>query len=393
MLVLGWTFVAIALGVGAYTYVGYPVLLALMARLRRARHEPAPGERDTWPSVSVSVPVYNEVHQVDSLLESLLAIDYPRDRLQLLVVSDASDDGTDDRVRAYADRGIELVRAERRRGKTAVEWLAASRIHGDVVVNTDASIRLHPDAVRHLVARLAADPRIGVASGRDISVARMGADANAGESGYVGYEMTIRRLETSVHGIVGASGCLYAIRTPLHRTPLPEHLSRDFASALIARQAGYRAISVDEALCYVPRAASLKKEYRRKVRTICRGMETLWHFRELLDPRRHGLFAWMLLSHKVARWSAPWAAALGLVGIALLAPSRLWAAVILSASLVVLAAAIVGWLVPARRLPRLLSIPAFLLAGNLAAMHALVSALRGRRDPFWEPTRREEAVA
>src|SRR5690606_27846349 len=127
-------------------------------------------------------------------------------------------------------------------------------------------------------------------------------------SGYVGYEMWIRDLETRVAGIIGSSGCYYAIRPELHRLPLPEALSRDFSSALHAREHGYRAVSVPQATCAVPRGTSLKKEYRRKVRTITRGMQTLWYKRHLLDPVRYGSFAWMLWSHKICRWMLPWAA-------------------------------------------------------------------------------------
>ncbi len=387
MLMFAWALVASSAALIVYAYAGYPLILALLARLRPAR--PAPGiVPGDWPAVTISVPVYNEERQMAALLDNLLGLHYPSDRLNIVVVSDASSDGTDDIVRGYADRGVRLLRAPVRAGKTSGEHLAAALIDTEIVVNTDASIRLHPDAVRHLVARLA-DPRVGVASGRDVSVAHLDADANTVESGYVGYEMRIRALETRVAGIVGASGCLYAIRTQLHRAPLPEHLSRDFASALLARLNGYRAVSVDEAICYVPRAPSLEREYPRKVRTIARGMETLHHLRRLLNPWRYGSFAWMLFSHKLCRWAAPWAAAAGLLGMALLATVHIWAAVLLGAALALLAAGALGWLLPARRLPRALSLPAFLLAGNVAAVHATLKAIHGERAPMWEPTRRD----
>jgi len=390
MPLVAWALIALSAALIVYAYAGYPLLLALLARLRPRPAAPPPPAH--WPAVTVCVPVYNEAHQVGALLENLLALEYPRDRLQILVISDASSDGTDEIVHGFAGRGVELVRQPRRSGKTAAEQLAGPRIRGDIVVNTDASIRLHPAAVRHLVARLE-DRSVGVASGRDVSVARSDSDANRGESGYVGYEMGIRALETRVSGIVGASGCLYAIRTPLHRTPLPEHLSRDFASALLARRAGYRAVSVDEAICYVPRAPSLQREYRRKVRTIARGMETLYYLRALLNPMRYGAFAWMLLSHKACRWAAPWAALAGLVGIALLAPAHLWARALLALSCAGIVVGLTGWLLPVRHLPRALSIPAFLLAGNVAALHALKRALHGERAALWEPTRREAVTA
>src|SRR6185312_15819914 len=135
---------------------------------------------------------------------------------------------------------------------------------------------------------------VGVASTSDVSVARHETSANTAEAGYVGYEMRIRELETATGGIVGASGSGYAIRSNLHRLPVRADLSRDFSAALTARTHGYRAVAVDDALCYVPRTPSLKMEYKRKVRTIARGLETLMSQKHLLDPMRYGTFSWKL---------------------------------------------------------------------------------------------------
>src|SRR5439155_1364987 len=170
---------------------------------------------------------------------------------QIVVVSDASTDATDDIVTRYAARGVELLRLPRRAGKTAAENAARSVLKGDIIVNTDASVRIHPQAIRALVVALR-DPTVGVASGRDVSIARLDGAANRGEGTYVGYEMWVRDLETRVWGIVGASGCLYAIRAELHRQFVPEDLSRDFAAALTARHHGLRAVSVPGAICFVP---------------------------------------------------------------------------------------------------------------------------------------------
>jgi cellulose synthase/poly-beta-1,6-N-acetylglucosamine synthase-like glycosyltransferase len=374
-----------------YAYVGYPLLLWTMRRGR----EPsiANGGGGDWPLVSISVAVYNEEAQVRGLLESLLALDYPRDRLQILITSDGSTDGTERIVSEYAGQGVELLRMPERGGKTKAENAASQRLRGEIIVNTDASTRILPGALKPLIAAMR-DPKVGCASGRDVSHGSDSGNANRGESGYVGYEMTVRDLETAVSGIIGASGCFYAIRADLHRVPLPDTLSRDFAAALKAQEFGYRAVSVPAALCLVPRGQSLKKEYRRKVRTIARGMRTLWYKRRLMNPLREGVFAWMLFSHKVVRWMIPWAGLTALGALAVLAPTYRWALVLLAAAIVVLMLAAVGWLVSERpRVPKVLSVPAFLVAGNLAAAHALVRVLFGGTDAVWEPTRREVVKA
>jgi cellulose synthase/poly-beta-1,6-N-acetylglucosamine synthase-like glycosyltransferase len=369
-----------------YSYMGYPLILMAMARLRPRREAPPP-PRD-WSSISITIPVYNEGAQIRDTLESLLAIDYPADRRQILVVSDASTDGTDEIVAEFADRGVELLRLDRRAGKTAAENTARVHLRGEIVVNTDASVRIHPDALKRLVAWFG-DPEVGVASSNDVSVARDGTDRREGESGYVGYEMGVRALETRVDGIVGASGSLYAIRADLHDYALPARFSRDFAAALVAREQGFRAVSVPDAFCTVPRAASLRQEYRRKVRTMVRGMETLIHKRSLMNPFRYGVFAWMLFSHKLCRWLVPVAAAAAVVCVALLSASEVWARWLLALGLIVAVLAAAGWYWSGRRhVPAPLSMLSYLVAGNVAALTAWLRVLRGAGSPVWEPTRR-----
>ena len=387
MTILLWIIALFPLAIALYAYGLYPLVLRLLARRCAA---PTAMVQDEWPLISISLPVYNEATQIRGALDSLIALDYPSDRRQILVISDASDDGTDDIVREYADQGIELLRMPKRGGKTAGENAGAKRVRGVIVVNTDASIRIRPDALKKLIVRFA-DPDVGVASGRDLSVASGSADANAGEAGYVGYEMSVRALETRAGGIIGASGCFYAIRTHLHQVPLPEHLSRDFASALIARDHGFRAVSVDAAVCLVPRTASLKREYWRKVRTIGRGIQTLYHLRHLLNPRCHGRFAWMLWSHKVARWAVAPAAVLGvvpLIVLAILHESAVAAGALLAAA-PALTLALVGWNWPTDRpMPRMVSTCAAAVTANLSVLHAVLHALSST-DATWEPTRRE----
>ena len=374
-------------GLVAYTYIGYPALLMLVGAFRPRRKPAAPPAQ--WPMISIVVPAYNEEAQIRGLLDSLLALDYPADRRQIVVVSDASTDGTDRIVAEYADRGIELIRMPKRVGKTGAENYVRKMLRGEIVINTDASTRIDPAAVRALVAEFS-DPTVGVASGRDVSVARADETLNVGESGYVGYEMWVRDLETRVSGIVGASGCLYAIRADLHRHLLPEALSRDFAAPLVAREAGKRAISVPNALCAVPRTSSLRREYRRKVRTFTRGMETLFFKRQLLNPFRYGVFAWMLWSHKVCRWLVPWAGVAAVVSLLFLAIEHAWARWALLPIAAAGALALAGWHWPeGRRAPRVLSIPAYFAAANIAVIEAWLRALRGELNPIWEPTRRE----
>jgi cellulose synthase/poly-beta-1,6-N-acetylglucosamine synthase-like glycosyltransferase len=382
---------ALALGCGLYPYVGYPVLLKLLSLFRRSR---ALADKPiAWPLISITIPVHNEAAVIADTLERILEVDYPVERRQVLVVSDASTDGTDEIVSRFAGRGVELLRLPERRGKTAAENAARPYLTGEIIVNTDASVRIQPSAVKRLVAAFA-DPSVGVASGYDVSVASLDRHTNPGEQTYVGYEMWVRGLETRVCAIVGASGCLYALRRELHMRFLPEALSRDFAAALVARECGLGAVSVPQAFCFVLRSASLRQEYRRKVRTITRGLTTLAYKRALLNPARYGVFAWMLFSHKVCRWLTPWALLLLLGSLAALALAAPWARAALGAVVAVGGLAGLGWLWPeAKPMPRWIALLAFLVAGNLAVLHAWLRALRGELAPVWEPTRRQAPAA
>jgi len=395
---IGAALIFVGCMIGLYAFAGYPLLLLAGRRFRDsappgtvAPGTATPGNDSTLPRISITVPIFNEAHQLPDLLASLVALDYPRDLRQILIVSDGSSDGSDEIVQAWSDHGVELLRVEQRGGKGAAENSARPHLTGEIVVNTDASIRIRPGALRPLL-RPFADPRVGVVSGRDLSVGQEVDDANQGEAGYVGYEMWVRDLETANGGIVGASGSLYATRRHLHEVDISPELSRDFASALVAGDHGLAAVSVKGAVCLVPRTGSLRSEYRRKVRTIARGMTTLWTWRHLLNPVRHPGFAWKLWSHKICRWALPFALLLILAGLALVAREEVLAWIPLAGGLALVLAGAVGWLVgvsgEGRPLPRILSAPAFFLLSNVAVVHALFRAMGSGSQQFWEPTRR-----
>jgi cellulose synthase/poly-beta-1,6-N-acetylglucosamine synthase-like glycosyltransferase len=310
------------------------------------------------------------------------------ERRQIIVISDASADRTDSIALSFAGQGVELLRLPQRSGKTAAENASRARIRGEIVINTDATVRIAPNALKPLVS-VFRDPSVGVASGRDLSVGTE-ATQNVGESGYVGYEMWVRDLETRAGGIVGASGCFYASRRDLHSEIVPAALSRDFAAPLIAWENGFRSVSVPDAVCFVPRTPSLRREYRRKVRTMARGLDTLYYKRHLLNPLRHGRVAWMLLSHKLARWLVPWAVVLGLLGAVLVGFGLSIPGWGIAAGLTAtaLAMSLAWWWPPRLPMPRVLAGPAYILFSLLAGLHAWIKALRKELSPVWEPTRR-----
>ena len=387
MLLLAAILAAAPLIIAVYAYVGYPLILWIVASVR-PRRSSLEGTRP-WPSITITVPVYNALSSIGATLECLVKLDYPRDRLQILVISDASTDGTDEIVRTFADRGVELLRLPDRRGKTMAENAALAASRGEIMVNVDSTILVPAGSLKKLV-RVFDDPTIGVASGRDVSVGYAQNNGTLAESGYVGYEMWIRDLETRVGSIVGASGCFYGSRRNVHGRPLPPGLSWDFAAALVARKHGYRSVSVAAAVCVVPRSAEIRTELRRKVRTMARGLSTLFYHRALMNPLRYGGFALMLISHKLLRWLPYLLAPIAYAALVLLAIDSVSARVLLGLVSAALLAGFVGIHHRNSTPARPVALAGFVLAVFSAGFLAWWEALRQTQMATWEPTPRPE---
>jgi glycosyltransferase involved in cell wall biosynthesis len=373
------------LAFAVYAYVVYPLALRIAAVSHPAERVADPPE---WPTITIVIPCYNEEHSIAAALERVLAAEYEEELREILVVSDASTDCTDAIVRAHAAHGVTLIRLPHRQGKTAAENTARRAARGEIVINIDASVRIGEHAIKPLV-RAFTDPTVAVASGRDVSVGSDETRDNRGESGYVDYEMRVRALETRVGSIIGASGCFFATRRGVDELDFPLHLSRDFAAALIAREQGYRSVSVPAAVCFVPLTRALGREMRRKVRTMARGLSTLWYKRALLNPWRYGRFAVMLISHKLCRWLVYASLPPSAVGLILLSVTWPFARVVLALALIGVAFGVIGLRASrANPSPSPLAFAGFAFGSVLAGVLAWFEFLRGTRQAVWKPTDR-----
>lgn len=383
---IGWTLIAAPALIGGYAFVIYPALLWVWSRIKSPFV--LPPEPSEWPTVTILIVAYNERERLRPTIEHALAADYPPDRVDVLVVSDASTDGTDDLVRNFGDPRVRLLAMPERRGKAAGENASGAHVTGDLVVSIDAAILIPSGSLKQIVRALLA-PDVGLASGRDISVGDEVREGNGAESSYVGLEMQLRHLETRVHSIVGASGCFYGVKRELHMIQLPEALSRDFAAASNARANGYRAVSVDSATCLVPRARTLRAELRRKGRTMGRGLDTLLFLRGMLNPFRYGSFSFMMISHKLLRWLL-FPAFLGwLIGpLFLVSVQPWWLLLTVAMSVGVGLGVLVSRLPEGQRLPRVLALPGYVFVSILGGWIAWWHLVRGHKSAIWEPTQR-----
>jgi len=379
MKILFW----VAVSLVVYTYFGYPLVLWAFARVRPRRVL----KKEIFPSVSIIIAARNEADKIRQKIDHTLALDYPAERLEILVASDASDDATDEFVKEYATRGIHLVRAPQRRGKEHVQGLAVSVANGDILVFTDAATLLEPDALWRLVANFA-DPTVGAVSTEDLIVDAHGNPTAEGL--YVKYEMWVRRLEGRFHSLVGLSGSCFAIRKELCSDWSP-NLASDFMGALRAARRGYRSIADPAALGRFVALASPQAEIRRKIRTFLRGITVLMANLDLLNPVRHGRFAFQLASHKLLRFLAPFLLLATLISSGLLRGERLYG-LSFGAQAAFYLLAVAGGVVRPLQQSRVVRTAYFFTMVQWAMLAAWGRYALGHQQTTWEPSRRPGAT-
>jgi len=361
-----------------YPYIGYPLVLLCLRRV--ASRSMAADPAAPLPGVTMIVPVHNEAARIAAKVLNTAGLRYPAGRLEVLFVSDGSTDRTVGIIRERAAPGMTVIELPVRSGKAAALNAGLQRATHDVLVFSDASIMLEPHALEAIVGPLA-DPAVGCVSGED----RI-ADAG-GEGLYGRYELALRRLESDVRSIVGASGSFYAQRRALC-PPFIEGMAPDFLSVLRTIERGYRAVSEPGATGSMTSVKDPRHEFQRKVRTLIRGLTTLFAHAHLLNPVRYGWFAFMLFSHKLLRWTAPLFMLGALVAALALAGSPLYRAA-LGAQVglyLVAGAAFAQWAGVHRTLPGRVAL--YFVSSNAAVMVAWLRYARGVRQEIWTPSHR-----
>ncbi|HEV8327825.1 MAG TPA: glycosyltransferase family 2 protein [Nitrospiraceae bacterium] len=285
----------------AYTYLGYPCMLGLLARRRQS---PIRRDRLSLPVVSVIIAANNEEERISDRIKNCLSLDYPRHCLEVIIISDGSTDSTNEILRQYEDGVIRPVVLPQRVGKAIALNRGVETAKGEILVFADARQSFAPDAIRELVANFA-DPQIGAVSGE---LVLSGPDCPP--SGYTAglywhYEKWIRKAESRVDSVVGATGAIYAIRKKLF-VPLPAGtILDDVMIPMRIVMAGHRVVFEKRAVAYDLPASSIEQEFQRKVRTLTGNFQILQFMPELLSPFRNRLFV-QYFSHKVTRILAPY---------------------------------------------------------------------------------------
>lgn len=366
----------------AYSYAGYPVLTLLRGVLMRRPYE----TQDITPSVSLIIAAHNEADVIEAKLQNALSLDYPPDRLNVVVASDGSTDGTNEIVQRHNTGRVTLL-ALPRVGKAPALDAAVEAASGEVLAFSDANSMYAPQAIRQIV-RPFADPSVGGVAGNQVYLDAAQDSGGEGEKAYWSFDRTLKELQSRAGNVTSATGAIYAIRRELYQ-PVIGGVTDDFyiSTGVIAQHR--RLVFAADAVAYEAVAGATGKEFSRKVRITTRGLQAVVVRRELLNPFRHGFYALQLLSHKVLRrlvvfpllvvlavspllWAAGWLYRLALVG-----------------QLAFYGLAAIGALLEETRLgqKKPFAIPFYFCMVNAACLVAAANIVRGRRIEQWETER------
>lgn len=383
VLILFWGAAALL----AYTYAGFPLLILLRSWL-----VPRPvASGDVTPSVSLVIAAHNEEESIGGKLENVLAMDYPADRLEILVASDGSTDRTEQIVRSFAGRGVRLL-ALPRLGKARALNAAVAVARGEVLAFSDANSMFERRALRRLVSSLADERVGGVAGDQRYELPERGDANGCGERSYWNYDRLMKRAESRAGHVISATGAIYAIRRKLFQA-VPEGVTDDFVTSTRVIAQGYRLVFCEDAVAWEPVAPSQQAEFSRKVRVITRGLRSALVMRSLLNPFRYGFYSLQLLSHKLLRRLMFIPLGMLFVGSFLLWQEGMFYQLAASAQAAFYGLAACGSVATfgRGRIQKLVAVPAYFCMVNVASLIALWRLIIGHSVVVWEPQRHEPA--
>lgn len=383
-----WVFLFIVF----YAYLGYGILLFFLVRLKRIiKKSKAAEEKDFEPEVTLFVTAYNEKDFIDAKIKNSLSLDYPKERVRQVWITDGSDDGTPEMLSHY--EGVEVYHLPLRAGKVAAMNRGMQFVKTPIVIFSDGNTLLGKESIRRIVS-LFRDPVVGCVSGEKRIFNKDSAAATEGI--YWKYESTLKKWDAELYSVVGAAGELFALRTELFQPVEPDTLLDDFIISLRIAEKGYTIQYDPQAYAIENPSASVKEELKRKIRISAGGIQSIVRLKELLNPFRYGILSFQYISHRVLRWtlaplgllimlfcSACIVAADGLLNYCSIYVWLFWG------QIAFYLAAILGWYLEERKIKlKVLFVPYYFSIMNLAVFLGFARYIRNQQSVNWERAKR-----
>jgi cellulose synthase/poly-beta-1,6-N-acetylglucosamine synthase-like glycosyltransferase len=370
-----------------YTYAGYPILVYAVSLLL-----PKPVKRAALePNVTVLITAYNEEKDIRAKIKNTFELDYPKEKLEILIASDGSTDKTDEIVREFAAEKVRLFRQEGRVGKTFTQNSAVEQATGEIILFSDATTMYQPNVLRRMLPNFA-DESVGCVAGKLIYVDDSRSNVGKGAKSYWNYETFIKESESRACSLIGASGCLYAVRKSAYQ-PMYAEACSDFLIATKIYGQGLRSVYEPSAICTEETNRQASKELQMRVRVISQTFTDLWRNRGMLNPLRSGFFAIELISHKLLRYAAPLFLILIFLSTMILAVSSKIFALTFILQIGFYATAVIGWLLEQNdKTIGIFAVPLYFVLTNLASLVGFYKFLSGERYARWEPIRENNNV-
>lgn len=364
-----------------YCYILYPLTLVVIRKINNLPVQIS----DITPTVSIIISAYNEAHVIKKNIENKLKLSYPNNKLEIIVVSDASNDGTDEIVREFTKHGVVLIQQTQRQGKTAALNKAVPIAKGEIICFADANSIWDENALIKIIRNFG-DSKVGYVTGKMVYVNSAGNIIGDGCNTYMRYENKLRELETRVGSIVGVDGGIDAVRRTLYE-PMDPDLLPDFILPLKVIEKGYEVIYEPEAILKEKSLDNTKDEFKMRVRVILRSLHALWYMKHLLNPLKFKIFAWQLFSHKVLRYFV-WAFMLLAFIMNLFLFNYGWIyALMMYLQIIFYILVILGVISEKRdfRIKKVTYVPYYFFLVNLASAIAFLKFLKGENTVIWQP--------
>jgi cellulose synthase/poly-beta-1,6-N-acetylglucosamine synthase-like glycosyltransferase len=370
-------------GAIVYTYFGYPLVLHFAAKVYKKEIK----KKDIYPSVSLIIAAYNEEKSIEDKIKNSLDLDYPQEKLEIIVASDCSTDKTNEIVKQFSSYNVKLSVSKERRGKTAGRNMVVPVAKGEIIILSDATGIYERDVIKKLVRNFY-DDRVGCVGGILKYVNHTNSMVGSGEGLYWRYEMSLRRKESLLGNLTSVSGSIYAFRKNLFMN-IPEDLADDLVVPLTIKKLGYYTILEPEAICAEETTKNEKEESNKRARIANRNIMGLLYMKELLNFFKYRLFSLELFSHKVMRLLMPlFLISFFIINFTILNISFFYTFFAFM-QVIFYVIAFIGYIFQKKfkKRSRIFYVPLFFCVSNLAIFLGIIKFLAGHRKAVWEPAR------